>query len=291
MSGAHGLGRAAMALALGSGLGLLAASASSAQSRPEGAVYYQCVSQVLFATPASLRGAPAWKYPRDPKRPVQPWPADKETEQVQAVATVEADGAISSVLIDWAQAGTGSWPSLARADLDDVTLRVRLGASGTPRGRLRSPDPRAPFDPDRLSVEVSVLDRNKIKRPRVITLTGWRPGAYWEYSRLESLAYVTPVQPRAATVYVGWEELRRLGGDQAKLSYWVEEPVFRKGAFDHQRVGEGTLDLSVMPLVIEAFRKADAEVRAKTADPRAQCRAEVELPLPIEAITTVGARP
>ncbi|NYT40822.1 hypothetical protein HZY97_08650 [Sphingomonas sp. R-74633] len=242
----------------------LCSSAALASGRPDG-LSYECAADVEFNLPGPYGAAPAFKYPLKPKRPTWQWKGgNRGSESVHAGARVDPDGTITNLRIYWIQSGRMGWPQVGRADLDDITLHVSFGeAYGLQR---KTPAP-TQFDPALLSVEIEALETRKMKRPRLLTL---RKMISDGEPPLGGLAEI-PAWLRSASIYLRWEDLKAFAGDRRSLVFSIEEIVFRDHQFYHDYVRGGALDLSVMPQVIERFREAEALVKAKAADPKAQC--------------------
>ncbi|MFS2111123.1 hypothetical protein ACCC88_15640 [Sphingomonas sp. Sphisp140] len=255
--------RTAMGAALLLGLGMPTAAVSGDPDP----IAYECSAEVKFTLPGPYGAPPVFKHPLEPKRPRWQWQAGSHgPETIEASLRVDADGNVTDLHISWMQSGLLGWPQIGRADLDDIALHVTFGEAYGSRRKAAAP---TEFDPALLSVEVEALETRKMKRPRLLTLR-----RSWDDAPLGGLADIPPWL-RSASIHLRWEELKAFAGDRRSLDFSIEEIVFRDRQFHHDRIRGGALDLSVMPQVIERFREAEALVKAKAADPKAQCRSIV----------------
>lgn len=250
---------------------MVAMGAGASVQPPErsvGSVYHECATTVHFFLPGPDGGVPSFKIPLKPKRPVQIWDrAVAGPERIDASAIVEPDGTISNLHMYWMQSGLIGWPQVGRADLDDVVLYVRFGDFPDQPSLARSADSLRRFDPALLSVEVSALKTRSMKRPRLLTLRR-------SMSDTEQLGGLAEMPPwlKSASIHLSWTELASFARGQPKLALLVEEIVFRDGQFYHDTVRSGTLDLAVMPRVIEQFQEAERQLKLKAANAQSQCR-------------------
>jgi hypothetical protein len=249
----------------GAALGLFFAPPSSGAERVVGSYYYQCSTQVKFMVLGPTNQPPVFKYPLKPRRPVQPWlPGPAGPEQIDASATVEADGSITNLRMDWLQAGLLGWPQYGRADLDDILLHVRYDNAEAPHSQ---------FDPALLTLEISALETKKMKRPRLLTIQR----SLGDSEKLGGLADI-PAWLRSASIVVPWPELQRLARAQSKLYFSVDEIVFRDKQFYHDHIRGGELDLSVMAEVIKWFKQAESQIKSEAELPSKLCQKTIVEP-------------
>jgi hypothetical protein len=248
---------------------VIASSASAQPSeRPVGSVYFECATTVHFFLPGPDGGVPSFKFPLKPKRPVQVWDrAVAGPERIDASAILAPDGAISSLHMYWMQSGLIGWPQVGRADLDDLVLYIRFGGSRDQASLAKSAGSLGRFDPTLLSVEVSALETRSMKRPRLLTLRR----SMGDTEQLGGLAEIPPWL-KSASIHLPWTELSRFANGQPKLTFFIQEIVFRDGQFYHDGVRSGVLDLTVMPRVIEQFQEAERQLKLKAANAQSQCR-------------------
>lgn len=239
--------------------GIFLSTASSGAERPVGSIYYQCSSQVKFMVPGPNGQPPVFKNPLRPKRPVQPWiPGPLGPELIEANGTVESDGRITSLRMDWLQSGLLGWPQHGRADLDDIALHVTFDSGKESHQK---------FDPALLSVKISALETKKIRRPRLLTIQK----SLGNSDAIGGLADV-PAWLHSASIVLPWVGLRQFAQSNAKLNFSIEEIVFRDKQFYHDHIRGGELDLSMMEEVIERFKEVEAQLKVKAENRDTQCR-------------------
>lgn len=251
-----GLVPAAAALAL--------STPAMASERAPGDIYYRCALKQRFSLPGFVGGAPIWARPDGRKTPVKPGEA---IEQIDASLEVDdKDGALSDLSISWVQSGRLGWPYIWRADLHPVYLIASFN--------LLEPLPAdtPAFDPARLKIEIEVVSERKLKPGLNFRL--WRDRRDKEWLSLGGPAHV-PAWRKSAEVSIAWPDLAAYAQGDRWLHYELSQPDPVDGYAFRRTVSQGRVDLSIIPALVEEFRKAEQVLRANAAA-RNGCERQVQ---------------
>ena len=247
------------------------ATPAAAANRAPGDIFFRCHIRQSFSLPGFLGGTPVWARPGRPNAPAGPRDA---IEQIDASVEVnEKDGALSNLSISWVQSGRLGWPYVWRADIYPVYLIASFLEEEVPAASGQA------LDPGKLKIKISVVSDSKLHRD--LTFRLWRDGQDMTSLTLGGPADVA-VQRKSADVSIAWPEL----ADYARGQSWLHYGLYRsKPARDFVRrwaIHQGRIDLSIMPALLEQFRKAEGALMANVAA-RRDCMRNVEPELPDEA--------
>jgi hypothetical protein len=247
------------------------ATPAAAADRAAGDIFFRCHIRHSFSLPGFLGGTPIWARPGRPNAPAGP---RDSIEQIDASAEMdEKDGALSNLSISWVQSGRLGWPYVWRADIHPVYLIASfleedVAAASGPA-----------FDPAKLRIKITHVSDTKLNRDLDFRL--WRDGQDRTSLMLGGPADVA-LQRKSADVSIAWPELAAY----AKGDRWLHYGLYRsRPAGSHVRrwtVHEGRVDLSIMPALLEQFRKAEQALRTSIAE-RRDCVRNVEPELSDEA--------
>ena len=244
-------------------LSLLATPAATAE-RSTGDVVYRCSLKQAFSLPGFGGGTAVWAQRGKPNVPFKPGDA---VERIDASVEVdEKDGALSNLSISWVQSGLLGFPYVWRADLHPVYLIASFHrAEILPAGRPG-------FDPAGLIIKIDVVSATKLGRRLDFRL--WKDGQDKLSLMLGGPAHV-PVRRKSAEARVAWPELAAY----ARGHRWLHYGLFRSTS-PYLPITEGRVDLSIMPALLEQFRKAEQALMANVAARRDCTRQVVPEPNP-----------
>jgi hypothetical protein len=239
-----------------------ASAPAVAAGRVPGDIYDRCSVKWPFSLPGFGGGKPAWQERKDASPRSQDVP-----ERIDASVEVdEKDGLLSDMSISWVQNGLMGWPYVWRADLHPIYLI----ASFRQPDNLSGDSPA--FDPAGLKIQLEVLSGRKLHNP--LALRFWREGQDRQSLTLGGPADV-PAWGKSAEVTVPWPELADYANGQPWLHYELYRPRLAGGYAPKATISEGRVDLSIVPALIEEFRKAEQALRSSVAA-RRDCERNVE---------------
>ncbi len=236
---------------------------AAAIGRSTGDVFYRCALNQRFSLPGFGGGAAVWARPGKPDVPVKPGDA---VERIDASVEVdEKDGRLSNLTISWVQSGLLGWPYVWRADIHPIYLIAHFdGPEVLPVG--------APaFDPARLKIRFDVRSARKLNRALYFQL--WRDDQDKGSLTLGAPALVA-ARRKSAEVSIAWPDLAAY----ARGHRWLHYQLYRsEPARDYVRrivISEGKVDLTIMPALLDEFRRAEQALMANVAA-RKDCTREV----------------
>jgi hypothetical protein len=247
---------------------ILGLAGTQAAAREPGTVFHRCSVQHRFTLPGAF-GGPV-RVASGPSGHVRTVEQADSAELINASIDVEQQGTMSGLSIAWAQNGFfGSPETGRRADLHPVFMQARFGGA-----IFWAPQEWARFDPAAMEIEITVASQRPIRHPLLFRL--YRPEARLGLLTLGGPAELRYAGRMSASVRVLWRDLAAFadGRDRltAELSNASGVPITR-----------GTLDLAVLPRLIEHFRAAEAEVRALAPEAATRCERQVEPEVPDDA--------
>jgi hypothetical protein len=243
---------------------LLAAAPAAAQrfERAPGTVYHYCTARHDFPLLRAEGRPPVMATRTHGRVETQPWP-EAGFERVDGGVEVDGDGSVRDLSISWVQAGLIGWPYVWRPEIHPIYL---IGRFRKVEGVGRAP---ANFEPGALELEIQVLSERRLRNPLIFRL--WRSDQAPGTLALGGEA-VIPAWRRSAVATLPWRDLAAFAGGQRQLNYTLSEPA----RFPYIRMprmeARGTLDLSIMPALLDAFRAAEAAVMRRAADPARDCQ-------------------
>jgi hypothetical protein len=241
----------------------LLSTPGAAAGRATGDVYYGCHLKQAFSLPGFGGGTAIWAQPGKPNVPVKP---GDTFERIDASVEVdEKDGARSNLSISWVQSGRMGWPYVWRADLHPIYLiasfqRPEMLPAGGPA-----------FDPAGLIIKLDVVSDKKLSR--VLDFRLWREGQDRESLTLGGPADVAR-RRKSAEVSIAWPELAAYAKAERWLHYQLYRSVPEPDYVRRDVVSEGRVDLSIMPALVETFRRAEQALMANVAA-RRDCTREI----------------
>jgi hypothetical protein len=250
----------------------LSAPAFAAAGRAPNDVFYRCSVKHSFRLPGFAGGTQVWTERRG--RDLTTKPGDIP-ERIDAWLEVnEKDGIVSELSISWVQNGRMGWPYVWRADLHPIYLVASFQESQILPGGSPA------FDPASLKIKLEVVSGKKLRD--TLAFRFWRRGQNKQSLMLGGPAQV-PAWRKSAEVTVAWPELASYAKGQPSLHYELYRPRSGDGFAPQDVISEGRVDLSIIPTLIEEFRKAELALMANVAG-RRDCERIVE-PEPSEEAT------
>ncbi|MEQ1498917.1 MAG: hypothetical protein ABL914_09680 [Novosphingobium sp.] len=199
----------------------------------------------------------------DKKDTPKPWPSTAPgPEVIQARLEVQPDGTISSLSMEWLQAGSLGWPYFVRVDADDIYLKASFG-HGT---RYESPfnaKPQTAFNPELVVMSLAAYSKSKFRRHTAIKLSHSQGYGFGGLAGI-------PYWGHSAEIVFGWPELRAFAGDQTMLNVSVTQ-LGRDPQELEQTIKMTWLDIRPIPVVIEQMQLAEQELRQMSAQAPSRC--------------------
>jgi hypothetical protein len=247
--------------------GAALACGGAAVAREPGAVYFRCSVSHAFTLPGARGGEVQIRSGRN-----SPYQMSREAlsaESIYATAEVEGDGALTNLGLSWIQNGT-YWDQQdrLRLDLHPVYIAINFG-SAIPWGRR---DARH-FEADRMEVVINIVAGQKLRHGALVAL--YRQDAHGMAMTLGGPAESYDFRHVRATVRVLWRDLAAVADGQTAMDLHLMEPS-RRINYPGAEIARGSLDLSIMPALIDQFRAAEADLRAMAAQAAGRCERAIE---------------
>ncbi|MEA3046988.1 MAG: hypothetical protein QOJ53_1320 [Sphingomonadales bacterium] len=247
---------------------LFAAAPAAAQrfERAPGTVYHYCTARHDFPFLRAQGRQPVMATRIHGRVETQPWP-DAGLERIDGGIEVYEDGSVRDLNLSWMQAGLMGWPYVWRPDIHPIYLIGKFRKiEGVDRAATN-------FEPGALELQIEILSERRLRKPLIFRL--WRDDQAPGTLALGGEA-VIPAWRRSANLTVFWRDLAAYAGGQQQLNYTLSEPA----RFPYNGVprmeARGTLDLSIMPALLDAFRAAEAALMRRAANAAHDCQRLVE---------------
>ena len=247
---------------------ILGLAGTEAAAREPGTVFHRCNVQHRFTLPGAF-GGPV-RVASGPSGHVRTIEQADSPELINASIDVEPQGTTSGLSMAWVQNGFFESPETGRrADLHPVFMQARFGGA-----IFWAPQEWARFDPGAMEVEITIVSQRPIRHPLLFRL--YRPEARLGLLTLGGPAELRYAGRRSASVRVLWRDLAAFADGRDRLTAELSE-------VSGVAVTRGTLDLAILPRLIEHFRAAEAEARARAPEAATRCERQVEPEVPDDA--------